>query len=44
MYYRYALYEYILQYKEKLYTMEFSVKIGNLLPTAFETESGGIDI
>jgi len=42
LYYRYSLYEYIIQNKDKLYTTEFSVKIGNLLPAEYETESGGI--
>ena len=44
MYYRYSIYEYILEYKDKLYTMEFSVQIGNLLPAEFETESGGMGL
>jgi hypothetical protein len=40
-YFRYLLYEYIKLNGYKLYSKEFSVKIGNLLPSEYETESGG---
>jgi hypothetical protein len=43
-YFRYLLYEYIKENGYKLYTKEFSVKIGNLLPSEYETESGGNEV
>lgn len=40
LYLRYKIYSFIKQNENKLYTKEFSVKIGNLLPGEYETESG----
>jgi hypothetical protein len=39
-YFRFKLYEFIHANENKLYTKDFSVKIGNLLPGEFETEEG----
>ena len=40
LYLRYILYKYIKQNENKLYTKNFPLKIGNLLPQQFETEKG----
>lgn len=40
MYFRYILYEYILNNKNKFFSEDFPVKIGNLLPYQYETEAG----
>jgi hypothetical protein len=40
-YFRYILYEYIKKNGYMLYSRDFSVKIGNLLPAEYETEEGG---
>ena len=42
MYFRYLLYDFIQSNSYMLYTKDFAVKIGNLLPSEYETESGGI--
>lgn len=39
-YLRCLLYDYIKKNKNKIYTTDFSVKIGNLLPAEYETENG----
>ena len=41
MYFRYKLYQYIKNNKDKSYNNNFSVKLGNLLPAEYETNSGG---
>jgi hypothetical protein len=41
MYFRYKIYEFIKANWNKVYTKEFSVKIGNLLPAMYETDYGG---
>ncbi len=43
-YFRYMLYEYIKSNGYMLYSKDFSVKIGNLLPSEYETEEGGRNI
>jgi hypothetical protein len=40
LYLRYELYEFILFNKEKKFSEDFPVKIGNLLPSQYETEDG----
>ena len=40
LYFRYVLYKYINENKNKLYTKNFGVKIGNLLPGEYETDDG----
>jgi hypothetical protein len=40
-YFRYMMYEYIKKNGYMLYSKDFSVKIGNLLPSEYETEEGG---
>lgn len=40
LYFRYKLFEYIKINANKVYTKDFSVKIGNLLPAPYETEYG----
>jgi hypothetical protein len=40
MYFRLLIFEYILKFKDRLYSNEFSVKIGNLLPAEFENDGG----
>ena len=40
LYFRYILYEFIKKNENKKYTNSFPVKIGNLLPTQFETDNG----
>lgn len=42
LYFRYKIYEFIKENWNKVYTKDFSVKIGNLLPAEYETEYGGI--
>jgi hypothetical protein len=39
-YLRAKLYEFIEENKDKYYSEEFNIKLGNLLPAQFETESG----
>ena len=39
-YLRFILFRYIKDNKDKLYTKNFAVKIGNLLPSEYETEKG----
>jgi hypothetical protein len=41
LYLRYKLYEYIQVNEEKLFSKDFPVKVGNLLPFEYETEQGG---
>ncbi len=41
LYYRYKIYEFIKLNSNKVYTKQFSVKIGNLLPSEYETINGG---
>ena len=40
VYFRYILYEFILNNQEKLYSEEFPVNLGNLLPNQYETSEG----
>ena len=40
MYLRFCLFRYIKENENKLYSKEFAVKIGNLLPEQFETKDG----
>ena len=40
MYLRFCLFRYIKENENKLYSKEFAIKIGNLLPEQFETKSG----
>lgn len=40
LYFRFIMFEFINENKDKLYTKDFSVKIGNLLPSEYETEAG----
>ena len=40
LYFRYVLYKYIKQNENKLYTKDFPLKIGNLLPQQYENEKG----
>ena len=40
LYFRYILYDYIKKNENKIYLESFPIKIGNLLPSQFETESG----
>ena len=39
-YFRYIIYNYIKENENKLYLTEFPIKIGNLLPSKYETEDG----
>ena len=39
-FFRYLIYEFIKSNLDKAYTTEFSVKIGNLLPSEYETDKG----
>ena len=39
-YFRYILYDYIKKNEEKTYLKSFPIKIGNLLPSQYETEDG----
>lgn len=41
MYFRIIIYDYIKNNRTKFYTKDFPVKIGNLLPSQYETEYGG---
>ncbi len=41
MYFRLKVYDFIKENKNKFYTKDFTVKIGNLLPSQYETEYGG---
>ena len=40
MYLRFCLFRYIKENENKLYSKEFAIKIGNLLPEQFETKDG----
>ena len=40
LYFRYILYKYIKENENKIYLKSFPIKIGNLLPSQFETEKG----
>ena len=40
LYFRYILYDFIRKNENKVYLKSFPVKIGNLLPSRFETEDG----
>ena len=40
MYLRFCLYRYIKEHENNLYSKEFAIKIGNLLPEQFETKEG----
>ena len=40
LYFRYILYKYIKQNENKIYTKNFPIKIGNLLPQQYENEKG----
>ena len=40
MYLRFCIFRYIKENEKKLYSKEFEIKIGNLLPEQFETKSG----
>ena len=40
LYFRYILYDYIKKNENKIYLKSFPIKIGNLLPYQFETDSG----
>ncbi len=40
-YFRYLLFEFLEENKNKSYSSDFPVKIGNLLPEQYETEKGG---
>ena len=40
LYFRYILYDYIKKNENKIYLKSFPIKIGNLLPSQYETESG----
>ena len=40
LYFRYNLYDYIKNNENKVYTNTFPIKIGNLLPSQYETEDG----
>jgi hypothetical protein len=42
LYLRYKLYEFINYNKEKVFSKDFPVKLGNLLPFQYETDSGGM--
>ena len=39
-YFRYIIYNYIRENEDKLYLKNFPIKIGNLLPSKYETEDG----
>lgn len=41
LYFRYKIYLFIKENWNKVYTKDFSVKLGNLLPAEYETEYGG---
>ena len=40
MYLRFCIFRYIVENENKLYSKEFEIKLGNLLPEQFETKSG----
>ena len=40
MYLRFCIFRYIVENENKMYSKEFEIKIGNLLPEQFETKSG----
>ena len=40
LYFRYIMYNYIKENEDKLYMQKFPIKIGNLLPSKYETEKG----
>ena len=40
LYFRYILYDYIRKNENKAYTKSFPIKLGNLLPSQFETSDG----
>jgi len=40
MYFRFSLFRYIKENENKLYSKEFAIQIGNLLPEQFETKDG----
>lgn len=40
MYFRFKIYEFIKLNRNNIYTKDFSIKIGNLLPSEYETEYG----
>ena len=40
LYFRYILYDYIRKNENKVYLKSFPIKIGNLLPSKYETENG----
>ena len=40
LYFRYILYEYIKKNENKIYLKSFPIKIGNLLPSQFESKNG----
>ena len=42
LYLRFTLYEYILINKNKIFSDDFPVMIGNLLPHQYETKNGGM--
>jgi hypothetical protein len=41
LYLRYKLYEFIHYNRERVFSKDFPVKLGNLLPFQYETEKGG---
>ena len=40
LYFRYILYDYIKKNENKIYLKDFPIKLGNLLPSQYETEEG----
>ena len=44
MFLRFKIYEYILENSDKIYHVDYQVKLGNLLPVTYETETGMIII
>ena len=41
LYLRFKIYEFIAENENKLFSKDFTVKLGNLLPLQYETENGG---
>lgn len=41
VYLRFKLYEYISDNQDKMFSEDFPVQLGNLLPMQYETEKGG---
>jgi hypothetical protein len=41
LFFRYKIYEFIKANWNKVYTKDFPVKLGNLLPAEYELENGG---